>query len=207
MTSFGSTVATAQGPQLNGAGPALLATMLPDLEDALTRAGAPVADLSPGIERSAVEQELAKLGLECPEELIVWLGWHNGATDQFNHILPGYEFWNLDLIVTRHLDMRGWPHGTEDWQWDPHWLQFLGDNNGLAMWCDEPRRSQPVIRRIDATESMSREPTPFQAVSLCTIVSWWISAIEVGYLQWRETGWLFGSRDLLPEQVRRTSLI
>jgi hypothetical protein len=56
--------------------PALLHT----LEERLRAAGALITEhWRPGADRERVEQGLASVGLQAPDEVVIWFGWHDGT--------------------------------------------------------------------------------------------------------------------------------
>jgi hypothetical protein len=98
--------------------------------------------------------------------------------------------WSLGECVKAYLNPKGQPKGQEDWQWDPRWLQIMGDANGLAIFCGGEPTSAPLVRGItwDRAYGTQLTQTVRQAVSLCTPVTWWIDALRHGWYRWNVSG-------------------
>jgi hypothetical protein len=182
-------VETPDGLSVQGASAFLLEQLLPEFEDELRRAGVPVEkSFAPGIGRAEVNTVFERMKLPAPEEAVVWFGWHNGVTALFDwsRAFPRFEFYSIGDVERRYLDENGWPHGHEEWQWNPQWLQLLGDNNGLAVECVEPRDRSPRVRPISNDGEWGTQPENgySQVVSLSTPVTWWIESLRKGEYAW-----------------------
>jgi hypothetical protein len=75
--------------------------------------------------------------------------------------------------------------------WATGWLA-LESGSGLAVYCDRAPESPCLVRRNFSDEwDFVTEYAPFQTVSLCTVVSWWIEALSTRAI-WRDStgsGW------------------
>jgi hypothetical protein len=98
--------------------------------------------------------------------------------------------WSLAECVHAYLDPRGHPKGQEDWQWNPDWIQIMGDANGLAISCDRHADDPPLVRGLSWDRVYGTQPdqTLNQVVSLCTPVTWWIDALRHGWYRWNGPG-------------------
>jgi hypothetical protein len=183
------TIGTPFGPSVEGASPALLSHLLGALEGELRKQGVPVDEyLRPGASASAVYAGFDKCGLVPPDEAVVWFGWRDGTTDHpdSEDVMPMFLEWSLAECVAAYLDPAGQPKGHEDWQWDPAWIQIMGDANGLAISCAAPADQAPLVRALSWTRELGTQPnqTLNQAVSLCTPVAWWVDALQQGWYRW-----------------------
>jgi hypothetical protein len=187
------TIGTLFGPSVEGASPELLVELLPTLEDQLRTKGIPVEEyLSPGASPAAVRAGFEECGLVAPDEAVVWFGWHDGPTRHPNShkVMPMFLGWSLAECVAAYLDPAGHPKGHEDWQWDPAWIQIMGDANGLAISCAAAPDQAPLVRALTWDGEFGTQPsqTLSQAVSLCTPVAWWVDALQHGWYRWNPHG-------------------
>ena len=62
-----------------GSSPELLRRLLIQIEGTINEMGVNIdAWFQPGLAEDEVRGRLEEVGLECPDELVVWFGWHNG---------------------------------------------------------------------------------------------------------------------------------
>lgn len=189
MIELPETIGTSHGPSVDGASPALLQELLEAFQDALAHQGVPVERfLSPGTSPERVRSRLNDIGLRAPDELVAWFGWHDGPKRMPGSasVLPRFLFWSLDEAISMHVSPRGQPKGTEDWQWNPAWLQIMGDGNGLAIHCAEDPTEPPLVRALTMDGEYGTQPkkTLRQVVSLCTPVAWWTEAVSENWYRW-----------------------
>jgi hypothetical protein len=187
------TIGTPFGPSVEGASPALLTELLIDFEDELRKQGVPVdAYLRPGASASEVRAGFEECGLIAPVEAVAWFGWHDGPTRSPNShkVMPMFLGWSLAETVRAYLNPKGHPKGHEDWQWNPDWIQIMGDANGLAICCAGPAEEPPLVRGLSWTREYGtpRDQTGHQVVSLCTPVAWWVDALRHGWYRWSTEG-------------------
>jgi len=186
-----ATIGTAVGPSVEGASPTLLSELLMEMETELRRQGVPVDEyLRPPAPISVVRAGFEECGLDPPLEALAWFGWHDGPTRAPNShkVMPMFLGWSLAESVRAYLDPKGQPKGREDWQWDPRWLQIMGDGNGLAIFCGDAPDKAPLVRGITVDREYGTQPsqTLRQVVSLCTPVTWWIDALRHGWYRWNK---------------------
>jgi hypothetical protein len=123
------------------------------------------------------------------------LVWHNGVTlmPKWARAFPTYQFYSINIVEDGYGHAGGWPHGFEDWQWNPSWVQLLGDNNGLAIECRDQTDLSPRVRPLSTTGEWGTQPGngPEQVVSLCTPVTWWIESLRANEYRWQSDarGW------------------
>jgi len=183
------TIGTPFGPSVEGASPALLSELLIGLEEELRKQGVPVDEyLRPGVPPAEVSAGFTECGLVAPEEAVVWFGWRDGPnrTPNSHKVMPMFLSWSLAECVAAYVDPNGHPKGDEDWQWDPAWIQIMGDANGLAISCAAPADRAPLVRALSWDWEFGTQPlqTLNQAVSLCTPVAWWVDALQHGWYHW-----------------------
>jgi hypothetical protein len=190
------TIGTDRGPSVDGASPALLSELLLALELEMRGQGVPVERyLRAGLSARDVEAGFRQCGLRAPDEAIEWFGWHDGPARGLggDNVMPMFMGWSLAESIQAYLDPNGQPHGSEDWQWDPLWIQIMGDANGLALDCSPNQAIGPRVRGLTWDRKYGTQPdqTLRQVVSLCTPVSWWIDALRHGWYRWnaRGNGW------------------
>ena len=206
---------TPLGPTAEAAGPGLLRALLEKLENAVSAVGSPAGQwLEDGIAPDEVEAQLSAVGLIPSDELIVWFGWHNGirhaATAGIGaRVLPFLIPASLSEAIGRYrslvLDFVVPPEGPVGG--DPRvlaggtgfgWLNLCNDNYGFAVACRSEPRYLPRVRLI--VDEWDDDPRSYQAVSLCTLVTWWIQAIEDGAVRWDNQNnlWTDPDPELLP---------
>lgn len=197
LTNRPQTISSELGWTVEGASPELLLGLLEEYQRALHRAGFESRDwLEPGIDRDQVRSVLAPTGLEAPDELLVWYAWQNGPRRHADgtifatlplSFLPAPLAWSANAY-RRQMDE--WvPAGL----WDRGWLT-LQDHRGLSVYCGaEP--SAPCLVRMQSVEDYDfvTEYRPYQVVSLCTVVTWWLEALETNaaWFDPETMGWQF----------------
>jgi len=179
------------GPTVTPNSPAVLRQLLDEFEDIVRAQGAPVdGHLAPGISRETLTEQLGSVGLAPPEELVTWFAWHNGLRPTFGGKLrvdclpPFITPSALDTAIERYYTDADADH--EDGRWDaaPGWLMLDNTVNRLAVHCGGDPNSPPLIRAVDMENPLWAEHSSQQAISLCTAVSHWIRALELGVYVW-----------------------
>jgi hypothetical protein len=182
------TIGTPHGPSVEGASAELLAHLLDIFESELRRQGVPVdAYLRPGAQASEVRETFERNNLNAPDEVLVWFGWHDGPVrSTASHlVLPMFMSWSVAEVDTMRNSPGAQPFGLEDWQWNPSWVQIMGDQNGLAVRCDNEPSAAPLVRGLLSGQYGTQpDVTRRQVVSLCTPVTWWIDALQHGWYRW-----------------------
>ena len=183
------TVGTPAGPSVEGASAPLLSELLAAFERELRAQSVPVDDyLRPGVPASEVQAGFEECGLQAPLEALAWFGWRDGPTRTPNShlVMPMFMGWSLAECVRAYVNPKGQPKGNEPWQWDPRWLQIMGDANGLAIFCGGAADEAPLVRGLTQDREYGTQPdqTLRQVVSLCTPVTWWIDALRHGWYRW-----------------------
>jgi hypothetical protein len=174
---------------VEGASPALLRELLQDFEIELRNQKVPVDQwLQPGAEPAAVRAEFSERGLFAPEEAVVWFGWHNGRREVpgSEQALPMFTAESLGYLRADWLDADRITRGYEEWDWNPNWVQIIGDQVGVAVCCADDPANPPLVRAItaDGVEGTQEWQTDHQVVSLCTPVTWWIDSLRRGWYRW-----------------------
>lgn len=168
---------------MEGASPELLRTLLSAYEIETANRGGPVATiLAKGRTEAEIRERLASVGLTAPEELIVWWSWHGGVKSG----LRPQSRWD-QLPVDKALTFfQLWPKGFTEATWNPTWIRIAGSDGGggLAASCD-PGRAAPLVRMTDPVDLTTQGAgVPYQIVSLCTIVTWWLHGLVRGWITW-----------------------
>jgi hypothetical protein len=171
-----------EGLTVEGASPELLRDLLKQYESKIRKAGVRTKDvLLPGLSERQIRRQFDEIGLEPPEELLVWWSWHNGINQRYT-TATRFNFLPLEAaIATYHSD----PHGTDEYSWNPQWIRVADYAAGIAVKCEE-RPGPPLVRYVSAwTSGTQDDETEQQVESLCTPVSWWLLAIDEGWAQFQ----------------------
>jgi len=196
---------------LFGSSPELLVELLTELERLLKRAGSPVERLGAGLAPNQVVDILASAGLGAPAELVAWFGWHNGGeanSPEAAQVIPGVFVTSLEEAIARQETLlvgladvaKTRPNADEDGYWGAPrgWLGISDDNYGPAVDCEGSPRMPPRIR---ATTPFFGDDPGHRAVSMCTLVAWWIFGLHNGGYERRESEWDTKPDKLHPLQV------
>lgn len=172
------TFRTPDGFTVEGASPELLAELLNEYESELSSAGVPVSRaLAPPADAEALVAAFESQGLNLPEELRVWWAWHNGLVQTAPRVPTRFNFLPFEQALRIYDEST---FGTDSFSWHRGWLKITRGNNALAVRCDA--HGSPLVRFVSPTgASTAPEDTETQVVSLCTAVSWWITAIRKGW--------------------------
>jgi hypothetical protein len=171
-----------EGWQLRDASPQRLKSLLADFDTALASVGVDVDSvLAPGITESEVRSGFQSMGLVAPDELVVWFGWHNGlgaaSGKTWAGLPPFMSQASLDWMTDRyryHIE-EAVPAGV----WVAGWVS-LDDTKDVAAFCSGDAAASPIVRVFDL-ELFPPEPSAEgQVLSLCTMISWWVAAIQTG---------------------------
>jgi len=185
MSLLPEIITTPEGFSVEGASPDLLRELLDRFASTTARLGAPIEDyLNPGISEAEIEDSLGKVGLVPPDELVAWWGWHNGTAPGRN--LPlSLDLRSLEISLELY---RRQIFGPNQWEWQRSWIPIVGnDPAGIAIDCSAPRDRPPLVRPVNGSIGTHPDDSDRQAVSLCTVVTWWLLA--------RENGWTYVSAD------------
>jgi cell wall assembly regulator SMI1 len=128
--------------------------------------------LLPGASAADLETLSAALGQPLPEELKIWLSWHNGQSAD----VPGAFEQNWHLMSTREIadakkELDAQPH--EGWQ--HAWVPFLDDDNGNYLCLDLGSPGHPVRECW-----RGRSDHPIVAPSLSAWLADFVAALERG---------------------------
>jgi hypothetical protein len=174
---------TPLGTCLDGASPERLALLLAELDNLLATMGVNLDTvLQPGITPAEVRAAFATVNLVPPDELLVWYGWHNGLRVDSNNKYLGLS----PFVAQADLDwsIRGYQYDLAEiipaGLGLPNWFGIESDR-GLAVYCSGNPADLPLVRRPEAEiYDVLEESADHQIVSLCTMVAWWIQALEHG---------------------------
>jgi hypothetical protein len=182
-----ATVGTPRGVSVEGAGAQLLGVLLAELEVELRRQKVPLDGLlQPAANSAEVHSTFAGAGLVPPDEAVTWFGWHDGCVGVplAEVVLPRFGFWSLKAVAMNRSQTQQWL-GLEEGQWNPNWLQIMGEADGLGISCEAHPSVSPLVRLVNFEDAGTQpQDTQFQVVSLCTPVSWWIDALRRGWYRW-----------------------
>jgi hypothetical protein len=173
------------GPRLDGASAPRLRDLLHQLEEKLASAGSPTYLLQPGKHEEEVEELLAKAGLRAPDELVVWFGWHDGRVlddPRSFDVIPNFPIASLSEAIERHEEFTSEfpgldPRDENDWGIPRGWLSLTQTNYGTAVHCLGEPSASPQVR---VATPFFYEEDGHRAVSLCTLVAWWIVGLGAG---------------------------
>lgn len=179
---------TPRPPGANTAAEEPLRESLNRFEAAVRATGAGVAWLlAPGLPESDVRAELASIGMEPPQELITWFGWHNGLTQA--HPKSGGDGilvrWFPFSLKESIADWRHQPKSMDVFDWHPTWLPIgalSAHATRLAIDCTPsqgPRARLHVAAPEDGLFNFKVMPI---VDGLSTAVDWWMQALERGWI-------------------------
>ena len=175
------TVRVLDGLTVEGASPGLLSELLEAYSFELKARDRMTFDaLLPGLEPEEIHEKFATIGLEPPEELVVWWGWRNGfRLGNYVGARP------LQLTVAQAVRLYEaetlgitTPATHDPLVWNPSWIRVAGGGSrSVAVRCGQ--RAVPLVRYVDPefTGSQDWESAEHQVVSLCTVVTWQLLAI------------------------------
>jgi hypothetical protein len=175
---------TQSGPwALVGAGPDRLASLLREFESLVDGASSP-ARLNPGLAEGEVQQQFAAAGLTCPEELVVWFGWHNGypANDRgASFTTPSIRTESLEFLLSR-----GMVNNTS-------WMSMGNGPGQIVVDTGTPRGELLRVAHLEEDlpfyPGIKEDDLDGRTASLSTLVAWWIIGVKQGGYLWDGNGW------------------
>lgn len=211
MNELPRTVPTPQGLTVEGASPELLAELLEKYEREVVRLVPGSCDiLGPGLTHDEIISRIEPLGYHPNGEVVAWWGWHNGFVRM--GIRPPHPVpLSLDIAVADRASRVVRTAAPSDWLpdlWHPAWL-MLDDQSRIAMRADGTLTPPPVRpHQPEMGDHTQDAEAPAQVISLCTPVTWWITAIREGWFRWNEElGMLWAYREEYPPEWWETRLI
>jgi len=192
------TILTPDGPTVEGVGGELLGSLLGELEARLKERSVPVdAGLMPGLRpefvRAMIRDEIA---LTAPDELVVWFSWRNGIRfappTRVTQVLPFIWSASLEQCIAKY---KYWVEAKQSqpalgesglWAWAESWLPLERQAHTYHISCREDPSIPPLVKRSDERYPVGKDDGHYQVRSLCTLVAWWIEAIDCGATQWIE---------------------
>ena len=198
------------GPRVREVGADRLRSLLAEYSDALVSLGVPLDDwLAPGVSEHEVRSQLADVELVSSDELVVWFGWHDGLNPgvdrkRSTQALPGIVPLSLQEAVAMYRagvlnvqdppERPGQPKLTrEDFFFGAGvgWLRIANDIYGPAVECVDPPSRIPRLRSPNIEFGFPGTEGYFGAVSMCTLVTWWVESLRSGAFDWlpKEQRW------------------
>ena len=191
MTSRFEHLITANGPTVSSTGPDTLRAMLEDYEDLLSSLGVPVRDyLVPGAGHQTIVDEFASIGVTPNEELVVWFEWANGVVfpatrPKTGQILPFMNPVSVEWAASNYAYMRDNHDEDGRWAWSPGWVGIEDSPYRLNVSCIGPSSEPPLVQNADPEgHEVGSNTNEYQVVSMCTLVAYWVEAIELGAARW-----------------------
>jgi len=189
------------------------------LEAVLAAQGHPVVDgLQPGIKENEVRGRLAQWGLDPPEDLITYFGWHNGyvtpaGRDFHGEIGSGVRPMSLAQACQAYeegvrfdletlVEHTGWADGTE-------WFPVVVSTSGRYVLMD-CRRDTPSRGSVAGWENLEMTEPQFRPATLAQPVEWWAEYFETGVWRWDPTdGGIVNMLDFatMPEERLRSQVV
>jgi hypothetical protein len=203
------TVDTPDGLMLKGASPELLRELLNELFDVLGSVGLPVAaSLAPGLTSREIRELLLSRGLSAPNELTAWYETFNGTTlgptQTPVQLFPVYDLHSLETAVALYdLEPASRGVGVEDWNWHPEWLRIAEPVQSLAVRCSADEEGPPLVRAVGHDYNTQAANPPYQVVSLCTPVAWWIEELQNGSYVWDAARGLWNVEGISADHLSR----
>jgi hypothetical protein len=204
ITKLPVIILTDNGPMAQGSSPELLRELLETYEYECDRMGSPIKRaLASGIPEKQVREMLAEVGLVANDEVVTWFGWHDGVSTEIDfeisvHAMPDFVAAPLFYAIQRYRDMVlefEPPYGTDvPWEYfmfgaGEGWLMLIDSNRGCAIDCfaELDRSTPPRIRSASENFLESGSERLYRAVSLCTLVTWWLEGLRTGAYIWDES--------------------
>lgn len=114
-------------------------------------------------------------------------------------VLPAFEALPLKAVSMQYRSSR---LGPCEWDWNPTWVQVMGDKYGLAISCADDPDQPPLVRSVEDSAGTADWQTDYQVVSLCTPVTWWIQGMRRGWYQYDQSTHAWNrDRTDIPQQV------
>lgn len=193
---------------------ALSTALLEELEQRWRERELPILDqLRPGLTDKEIDELIAPIGLNVPEEARVWWRWHDGAdlvgTSGEWSFSPGGSvvFAPLARQVEHYREMRSRSRSEavaapeagrdEDFWWGPSWFALTEGRPEVVCDCAAPGPTSPIYAYdVGMWEELH---TP-RADSFGQVVTWWIRAYDDGIWRYDRGQWTldFERREALP---------
>jgi hypothetical protein len=203
ITTLPVIILTEDGPMAQGSSPELLRELLETYEYECDRMGSPIERaLAPGISEQQVRATLAEVGLVANDEVVTWFAWHDGERDDLEdpsldampQFLPASLFYAVKRYRDSVLEFEP-PYGTDvPWEYfmfgaGEGWLMLMDSSRGCAIDCfaELDRSTPPRIRSASENFLESGSERLYRAVSLCTLVTWWLEGLRTGAYIWDES--------------------
>ncbi len=151
----------------------------------------------PGVDADELRGRLGAFGLEAPDDLITWFGWHNGYEappgQPWRGALLGVVFASFEAMSTYYTDMflahevELLPAGSA--RWFP--VVAFGGNQHIVMDCGDDADTRGTVAGL--TESFF-DPRAYRARTLAEPVEWWCEFIASGLwtnFTGRNGAWLY----------------
>jgi len=207
VTKLPNTYRTERGFTVEGAGPGLLAELLDAYKfEIRRRSPEALASMKPGLPEADIRSQLAAVGLSAPEEAVAWWSWGNGhRLDRTWRVR--FPQISLETAIDYYVIDRD--RYSFELLPGPQWLRVAGIDRSSAIGIDcDPAHDVPQVRLIDP--ELGNGPARLsdrQAVSLCTPVTWWLTAMARGWMEFDESGFLrVTDLDAYPTEWRLTNL-
>ncbi len=203
------------GPSARGASAKMLKSLLRELGEVIASKGIPIDEwLNPGLDSATISNKLEQHDLGTPEELTTLYGWHNGfASNLGARAIPRFPFSPLEIALENYevgvqvlekfaRDKRREILGL-DWGSPPGFLPLISDNYTIAVDCQGDPANPPQIHFT--FPEFWETPNLGRAVSLCTMVTFWLEGIESGAHEWDPStqNWILHQELLPPLQKER----
>lgn len=192
---------------------ALTPPLLEELEQRWRDRGLPILDqLRPGLTDDEIDDLMAPLGLELPEEARVWWRWHDGAdltgtsgewafspagSVVFTPLARQVEHYRE--MPSRSSALAGRAGRDEDFWWRPSWFALTQGRPEVVCDCAAPGPASPIYAYdVSMWEGLH---TP-RADSFGQVVTWWIRAYDDGIWRYDHGKWTldFERREALTAQ-------
>ncbi len=176
--------------------PIMTFDLLQSLWDRLARIGAPVVEeAAPGLTEDEIRDALAQVGLEAPDEVMVWWQWRNGTRSGVcrgssapgRSICPSRELIPLqEALAQRHVSLEVASTLQNDFKmpakdiYPPQWLPLIAyDEHLTVIDCGSGHRFAPVHHYN--MENLGLEGCHVtRAPSIAAMVKMWIDAMDAG---------------------------
>lgn len=210
ITDLPVIILTDDGPMAQGASPELLRELLETYEYECDRMGSPIKSaMAPGIAEQQIRAMLSEVGLVANDEVVTWFSWHDGVSTDIDfaiavHAMPQFVAAPLFYAVQRYrefvLEFEP-PYGTDVpreifmFGAGEGWLRLVDDLRGCAIDClgELDPSTPPRIRSASEAFDEDGSGRLSRAVSLCTLVTWWLECLRSGAYSWNaaEQHWDF----------------
>jgi len=185
------------------------------LEDLLREQRNPIVDgLLPGLGAAEIRAQMRDLGLDAPDDLLTWFGWHNGyeqpPTSRYQDWLaPSFRSTGIADLREHYLGMYLKYQIDAQSRDGARWFPILTTGNACVVMMDcgsDPATTGAVAKKnelglIESTHSV-RE--------LADIVEWWCEALAAGLWVYDEIGFHpiydYNDLDYLPTKLLESEM-